>query len=108
MRCTGGKTKIMCLDGKFKPILNSSKKVFYGGDTKFSYTACQWIEAQAIETGKHIHHKMCGHGGERMAKVWVLNDKGKKGPVSFWLMDMSLKLTQCINFTDAIGMGIHN
>ena len=83
MRCTGGKTKIMCLDGKFKPILNSSKKVFYGGDTKFSYTACQWIEAQAIETGKHIHHKMCGHGGERMAKVWILNDKGKKEPVSF-------------------------
>ena len=26
---------------------------------------------------------MCGHGGERMAKVWVLNDKGKKEPVSF-------------------------
>ena len=54
-----------------KHILNSSEKVFYGGDTKFSYTACQWIEAQAIETGKRIHHKMCGHGGERMVKVWV-------------------------------------
>ena len=51
--------------GIFKHILNSSLKVFYGGDTKFS----QWIEAQAIETGKHIHHKMCGHGGERMVKV---------------------------------------
>ena len=59
-------------------ILNLSEKVFYGGDKKFSYTACQWIEAQAIETGKHIHHKMCEHGGERMMKVWVLNDKGKK------------------------------
>ena len=43
-----------------------------------------------------------------MAKVWVLNDKGKKNRYPFWLMDMSLKLTQCINFTDAIGMGIHN
>ena len=73
-RCTRGKTKIICSGGKFKPILNSSEKVFYGGDTKFSYTACQWIEAQAIETGKHIHHNMCGHGGERMVKVWVLND----------------------------------
>ena len=31
---------------------------------------------QAIETGKHIHHKMCGHGGERMMKAWVLNGKG--------------------------------
>ena len=39
---------------------NSSEKVFYGGDTKFSYTACQWIEAQAIETGKHIITKCVG------------------------------------------------
>ena len=28
--------KIICLGGKFKHILNSSEKVFYGGDTKFS------------------------------------------------------------------------
>ena len=85
-----------------------SEKVFYGGDTKFSYTACQWIEAQSIETGKYIHYKICGHGGERMAKAWVLNDKGKKKHLCiFWLMDMNLKLTQCINFMDIIGMGIH-
>ena len=82
-RCTGGKAKIICSGGKFRHILNLPEKVFYGGDTKFSYTACQWIEAQAIETGKHIHHKMCGHGGERMVKVWVLNDKGEKEPVTF-------------------------
>ena len=56
-RCTGGKTKIICSGGKFKHILKSSEKVFYGGKTKFSYSACQWIEAQAMETGKHIHHK---------------------------------------------------
>ena len=85
-RCTGGKTKIICSGGKFKHILNSSEKVFYGGDTKFSYTACQWIEAQAIETGKHIHHKMCGHSGERMVTVWVLNDKGKK-ELAYFLVD---------------------
>ena len=55
-RCTGGKTKIICSGDNFQQILNSSEKVFCGGDTKFSYTTCQWIEAQAIETGKHIHH----------------------------------------------------
>ena len=82
-RCTGRKTKIICSGGKLKRILNSFEKVFYGGDTKFSYTACQWIEVQTIETGNHIHHKMCGHGGERMVTVWVLNDKVKKEPVSF-------------------------
>ena len=83
-RCTGGKTNIICSGGKFKHILNSSEKVFYGGEAKFSYTACQWIEAQAIETCKHIHHKMCGHGGEHMVNVWVLNDKGQKNPSTFF------------------------
>ena len=82
-RCTGGKTKNICSGGKFKHILNSSERVLYGGDTKFSYDACQWIEAQAIERGKHIHHKICEHGGERMVTVWVLNDKGKNEPASF-------------------------
>ena len=82
-RCTEGKTKIICSGGKFKHILNSSEKVLYGGDTKFSYTTCQWFEAQAIETGKNIHHKMCRHGGERMVTVWILNDKGEKEPARF-------------------------
>ena len=85
-RCIGGKTKIIWSGGKFKHILHSSERVFYGGDTKFNYAACQWIEAQAIETGKHIHHKMCGHGGERMVKAWVLNDKGEK-EAAFFLVD---------------------
>ena len=53
------------------------------GTQKCSYSACQWIETQAIETSKHIHHKMCGHGGERMVKVWVLNDNEKRTPVLF-------------------------
>ena len=56
-RCTGGKTKVICSGDKFRHILNSSEKAFYSGDTKFSYIACQWIEAQAMEIGKHIHHK---------------------------------------------------
>ena len=47
---------------------------------KFNYTACQWIEAEAVKIGKHIHHNMCVHGGERIVKVWVLDDKGKKTP----------------------------
>ena len=82
-RCTGGKTKIICSGGKFRHILNSSEKVLYGGDTKFNYNACQCIEAQAMETVKHIHQKICGHGGERMVKVWILNEKGEKEPMTF-------------------------
>ena len=45
-RYTSGKIKIFCSGGKIGHILNSSEKVFYGGGTKFSYAACQWIEAQ--------------------------------------------------------------
>ena len=102
-RSTAGKTKITCSGIKFKHILNSSEINFHDGDTKSSYTVCQWIEAQAIKTGKHIHHKMCGHGGERMVTVWVLNDKE---PAPF-LVDGYEPETNHINFMDVICMGIH-
>ena len=75
-RCTGGKTKIICSGSQFRHILNTSAKVLYGGDTKCCYTACQWIKS--VKICKHIHHKICGHGGERMVKVWVLDDKDEK------------------------------
>ena len=105
-RCSGGKTNIICSGGKFEHILNASEKVLYGGDTKCSYIACQWIEAQAIEPGKHIHQKMCVLGGERMVTVWVLNAKDEKEPVSFLVDGYQPKTNTCTNFTDAIGMGI--
>ena len=76
-RCTGGKTKLFCSGKKFQRILNSSEKVFYGGETGFSYSACQWIAHMSEKTGRHIHHKMCGHGGERQVTVWYLNSKGE-------------------------------
>ena len=46
-RCTGGNMKIICSRGKFKYIVK--EKVFYNGDTKFSYTACHLIEAEAAK-----------------------------------------------------------
>ena len=62
--CGGGKTKLICPGAKFRRIMNSSEKVFYGEKTNFSYAACQWIEKQSELIGKHIHHALCGHGGE--------------------------------------------
>ena len=74
--CDGGKTKLICLGGKFERIMNSSEKVFYGG------RACRWIEKQSELTGKHIHHALCGHGGEFCAEVEnVEGDCGKDIPV---------------------------
>ena len=62
--CGGGKTELICPGTKFRRIMNSSEKVFYGENTNFSYAACQWIEKQSELIGKHIHHALCGHGGE--------------------------------------------
>ena len=71
-RCTGGQPKLVCNGGKFKHIMNSSEKVFYGGNTQFSLKACKWIECHSERIGRHIHHALCGHGGERCV---VINKK---------------------------------
>ena len=62
--CEGVKTTIICQGKKVKRMPSKSEKVFY--DENFSYAACQWIEAMAEQTGRHIHHALCGHGGERV------------------------------------------
>jgi len=67
----------------FRRIFSASNNVFYGGDTKFSYAACQWIEAESQKLGKHIHHKMCGHGGEREVMVVIENEKGEAKEYSY-------------------------
>ena len=72
--CTGGKTKILCTGEKIKHIRNESDNVFYGGKIQFSYKACRWIENQSKIIGKHIHHGLCGHGGERCYR----DERGKE------------------------------
>ena len=67
--CGGGKTKLICPGRKFERIMNSSEIVFYGGNKNFSYAACQWIEKQSELIGEHIHHALCGHGGEFSVKI---------------------------------------
>ena len=71
--CDGGKTKLICRGEKFERIMNSSEIVFYGGDNNFSYAACQWIEKQSELIGEHIHHALCGHGGEFSVKIGEKN-----------------------------------
>ena len=66
--CTGGKTQVICKGKKCVPTMSSSEKIFYGGNTQFSYVGCRWIEKQSELIGKHIHHALCGHGGERCVK----------------------------------------
>ena len=73
--CGGGKTKLICPGEKFERIMNSTEKVFYGGNTKFSYAACQWIEKQSELIGRHIHHALCGHGGEYYVQLYAGKEK---------------------------------
>ena len=73
--CGGGKTKLICPGEKFERIMNSTEKVFYGGNKKFSYAACQWIEKQSELTGRHIHHALCGHGGEYYVYLYEGKEK---------------------------------
>ena len=80
--CDGGKTELICPGEKFERIMNSSEKVFYGGNTNFSYAACQWIEKQSELIGRHIHHALCGHGGEYYVTVKDYEeDREKEIPV---------------------------
>ena len=73
--CGGGKTKLICPGEKFERIMNSTEKVFYGGNKKFSYAACQWIEKQSELIGRHIHHALCGHGGEYYVRLYAGKEK---------------------------------
>ena len=95
--CGCGKTKLICPEGKFERIMNSSELVFYGGDKNFSYAACQWIEKQSELIGEHIHHALCGHGGEFFVKIG-----GKK----FLLMDMCRKQELFFNITGVNGTDV--
>ena len=74
----GGKTKLICPGEKFERIMNSTEKVFYGGNTKFSYAACQWIEKQSELIGRHIHHALCGHGGEYYVYLYAGKEKDSR------------------------------
>ena len=64
-RCTGAQTKLICSSKKFKHIMYSSEKVSYAGNTQFSWKGCKWIDKQSELIGRHIHHALCGHEGEK-------------------------------------------
>ena len=76
--CGGGKTKLICPGEKFERIMNSTEKVFYGGVKNFNYDACRWIEKQSELIGGHIHHALCGHGGEFYVSVFVGDKKDSR------------------------------
>ena len=67
--CNGRWPKLMCDGSKFKHIMSSSEKVFYMGNMQFSWKAGRWIKCQSELGGRHFHHALCSHEGERCVVI---------------------------------------
>ena len=62
-----GKTIIDCPNEKVKAPPTTYERTFCGNG-QASQLAISWLEKTSKRLGIHIHHAMCGHGGER----WIL------------------------------------
>jgi len=65
--CPQGRTIIDWPNEKVKAPLTAYERTFYN-KSQASPLAINWLEKMGKRLGIHIHHAMCGHGGER----WIL------------------------------------
>ena len=65
--CSQGRTIIDCPNEKVKAPPTAYERTFYD-EGHASPLAISWLEKTGKQLGIHIHHAMCGHGGER----WIL------------------------------------
>ena len=54
-----------CPGEEIKPPETAFEKAFYPSGS-FGKKAILWLEYESRKRNAHIHHQMCGHGGERM------------------------------------------
>ena len=66
-RCKLGRTEIACPGNQILAPESAFKKAFYPEGTFGTKEIC-WLEHVSRQSGKHIHHHKCGHGGERFIK----------------------------------------
>ena len=71
--CNQGITKIVCQGRKVERPRSNYEAAFYPENTA-SKASLLWLENESQKRGVHIHHAMCGHGGER----WI-NEKPVDG-----------------------------
>lgn len=55
----------MCREEQIQIPETAYEKAFYG-KTTYCGKAVSWMEHEARRRGVHIHHQICGHGGERV------------------------------------------
>ena len=65
--CSQGTTIIDCPNEKVEPPPTAYERAFYDRG-QASQSAISWLEKTGKQHGIHIHHALCGHGGER----WIL------------------------------------
>ena len=63
-RCKRGRTDLSCPGNRILAPESDFEKAFYP-EGSFGIKATCWLEYVAKQSGTHIHHHRCGHGGER-------------------------------------------
>lgn len=53
-----------CPNERVEAPQTSYERVFYG-KPQASPSSIRWLERASKQLGRHIHHALCGHGGER-------------------------------------------
>jgi len=70
--CSAGQTVIFCPGTKVEAPETGFERAMYQKGSA-SVQAILWMEREAKRRGIHIHHAMCGHGGEK----WLPQEGGK-------------------------------
>ena len=63
--CTKGQTLIWCGNKKVEKPRSSYLQAFFPDSQQHSKLALRWLSKIEKERKIHIHHSLCGHGGER-------------------------------------------
>ena len=71
-RCSQGKTITDCPGERVEVPKSSFEKAFFPKNTA-SQESIRWLEQEAKQCKIHIHHAMCGHGGERWVDLAPVN-----------------------------------
>ena len=62
--CAKGDTIIVCPGKRVLSPQSAYEKAFYPNGP-ISLSSIRWLEAESRQRDVHIHHQLCGHGGER-------------------------------------------
>jgi len=62
--CAQGKTVIICPNERVEALQTTYERVFYG-KLRASASSIRWLERASKQLVRHIHHALCGHGGEQ-------------------------------------------